>query len=79
MEKTQREFLNEVKNALGVGWDDLAALASIKPLALKSYRMPDETETGTGKASSNYRQMPELARLSIQRVFDDHKKNLKKD
>ena len=57
----QKEYLNKVKSALGLTWDQLAEKANINPRALKTYRMPD--------TSKDYRTMPPLAKDAIQRLL----------
>lgn len=66
----QREYLYSVKRLLDIEWDELALLANIKPRALKSYRMPQE--------SSNYRTMPPLAFDAIERARKIHQQGTKR-
>lgn len=58
---TQKEFLNNAKAKLGVTWDELAKQSGIKPRALKTYRMPED--------SKDYRTMPDLAKSAIERLL----------
>ena len=61
----QKTYLNNVKKALGMTWDELASASNISPRALKTYRMPTE--------SKDYRTMPPLAYDAIERVKADRK------
>jgi len=54
---TQQEFLIELKQQLGLKWDDLAQAAGIAPRALKTYRMPI--------TSADYRPMPQVAKVAL--------------
>ena len=56
----QKDFLNRIKNQLGVTWDELAKLSGINPRAMKSYRMPSD--------SRGYRPMPETARNMLEQL-----------
>lgn len=69
-EQTQQEYLQAAKEELGLAWDDLAELASIKPRAFKTYRMPS--------SSKDYRGMSDLARNAIDRLLDQQRKKRKK-
>lgn len=66
----QQEFLKAAKAELSVEWDVLADMAGIKPRALKTYRMPND--------SSNFRAMPDLAKAAIERLLQDHRKRQKR-
>lgn len=60
---TQKEYLNDAKEKLGVTWDELALRSNIKPRALKTYRMPE--------TSKDYRTMPHLAKDAIERLLNE--------
>lgn len=53
-QETQQQFLHQAKAILGVTWNELAAHAEIAPRALKTYRMPLE--------SQDFRAMPQRVR-----------------
>ena len=63
--QSQQDYLRAAKAELGLEWDDLATRAGIKPRALKTYRMPD--------TSNDHRQLPELARRSIDMLLTLHR------
>ncbi len=67
--QSQQEFLKEIKGELGVTWDELALLSSIKPRALKTYRMPEE--------SKDFRSLNALAKNALIRVVEDQRRKLK--
>jgi hypothetical protein len=70
-EPSQQAFLQAAKVAVGMTWDAFAVAAGIEPRALKNYRMPAD--------SQNYRGMPKLARLAIERlVAEESKRNRKR-
>lgn len=69
-EQTQQEYLKAAKAALNVEWDALAAMAGIKPRALKTYRMP--------ATSRDHRSLPDLARRAIDGLLADHQKIVQK-
>lgn len=60
--QTQQDFLQEVKAAMGMTWDELAEASGIKARALKTYRMPD--------SSKDHRTLPDLARRSLTQLRD---------
>lgn len=64
-ERSQQQLLQEVKDALGGTWNDVAARAGIAPRALKSYRLP--------AASKGYRTMDKFVRRAVQEVLDENK------
>ena len=68
IEQTQQDYLKAAKVTLNVEWDALAAMAGIKPRALKTYRMPD--------ASKDHRGLPDLARRAIDRLLSDHQEKI---
>jgi hypothetical protein len=68
--QTQQDYLKSAKAALGVEWDALAELAGIKPRALKTYRMPDN--------SKDHRGLPDLARRAIDGLLVEHQKKIRK-
>ncbi|MCP4487088.1 MAG: hypothetical protein GY820_07190 [Gammaproteobacteria bacterium] len=57
----QRTFLYDAKKQLNMTWDELAEAAHIRPLALRSYRMPEDSKAR--------RKMPILAVRSIERLL----------
>ena len=65
-EQTQLEYLRAAKDELGLKWDDLAKQAGIKPRALKTYRMPPD--------SQDHRGLSDLARNAIEKLLDKHRK-----
>ena len=69
-EQSQQEYLKAAKAALDVEWDALAKMAGIKPRALKTYRMPDN--------SKDHRGLPDLARRAIDGLLADHQKKIRK-
>lgn len=69
-DQTQQDYLKAAKATLGVGWDDFATMAGIKPRAFKTYRMPD--------SSKDHRTLPDLARSAIDRLLADRKKKIRK-
>ena len=69
-EQTQQEFLQAVKDEIGLEWDELAELAGIKPRAFKTYRMP--------ASSKDYRGMNDLARNAVLAVLEKHRKKVRR-
>lgn len=64
--QSQQDFLRQAKEKLNCTWDGLAELSGIHPRALKTYRMPDE--------SDNFRPINPLAKAAIERLLQDQKK-----
>lgn len=68
-EPTQQDFLRAAKAELGLTWDKLAEEAGIEPRALKTYRMPAE--------SNERRPLPSVARRAIELLVQLHRKKKK--
>ena len=60
-EQSQQDLLQDVKNALGGTWDDVAARTEITARALKSYRLPP--------SSKGHRGMDKFTRKAVQDVL----------
>jgi len=62
-ERSQKDLLQDVKDALGGTWDDVAARTDIAERTLKSYRLPP--------SSKGHRSMDRFVRQAVQRVLDE--------
>lgn len=63
VERSQQELLQDVKDALGGTWDDVAARTDIAVRTLKSYRLPP--------SSKGHRSMDRFVRRAVQGVLDE--------
>ena len=64
-ERSQQNLLQDVKDALGGTWDDVAARTDITARTLKSYRLP--------ASSKGHRGMDRFTRKAVQDVLNELK------
>lgn len=64
-ERSQQDLLQDVKDALGGTWDDVAARTGITARTLKSYRLPP--------SSKGRRGMDRFIRKAVQDVLNELK------
>ena len=70
-ERSQQDLLQDLKEALGGTWDDVAARTQIAARTLKSYRLPP--------SSKGYRGMDKFVRKAVEDVLSEAAKKGKKN
>lgn len=69
-ERSQQDLLQDLKEALGCTWDDVAVRTQIAARTLKSYRLPP--------SSKGYRGMDKFVRKAVEDVLFQAMKKGKK-
>ena len=87
---SQKDYLGLAKKEMvkvypGITWDEFAIMANISPRAFKTYRMPKppqapHAKTGEKKKKkkTDYRTMPLLARIAVDRLVAEANKKIKR-
>ena len=69
-ERSQQDLLQDLKDALGGTWDEVAARTQIAARTLKSYRLPP--------SSKGYRGMDKFVRKAVEDALSEASKKARK-